>query len=220
MLTHDIPLNKAELLSVVLEAILYGFSLLMFAGTIWVLWFRKSTRQVNRIMLTVACTLLFFSTAHIVIHIIRVMDGLILYGDSYPGGVNAFFGNTLQWTFMWKNYIYIGQSLLGDLVVIYRCYMVWQSYLVIVVPVMLWCATFVCAVEGVRAATTTVEGGIFDGTLAQWIAGFWSMALSTNLLTTGLLAWRIWWVDRQSRRLRAHRQSHLRHVLRVISMLA
>lgn len=39
-----------------------GFSLLMFGGTIWVLLSRRSTHQVNRFMLTVACLLLMCST--------------------------------------------------------------------------------------------------------------------------------------------------------------
>lgn len=39
-----------------------GFSLLMFGGTIHVLWSRQSTHRVNRSMLTVACLLLLIST--------------------------------------------------------------------------------------------------------------------------------------------------------------
>lgn len=78
MVDHGIPLDKAELLSVLLEGILYGktrrrsvgktcwtvigFSLLMFGGTIWVLFSRRSTHRPNHKMLTVTFLLLALST--------------------------------------------------------------------------------------------------------------------------------------------------------------
>lgn len=55
---------------------------------------------------------------HIVIHIIRVIDGLILNRNSYPGGPDAFFADVSQWTFVWKNHIYTAQSLVGDGVIV------------------------------------------------------------------------------------------------------
>ncbi|KAG8214984.1 hypothetical protein J3R82DRAFT_8387 [Butyriboletus roseoflavus] len=114
MSNYGIPLDKAELLSAVLEALLYGFSLLMFGGTICVLWSKRSTHRVNHRMVTVACLLLLFSTVHIVIDIIRIMEGLILYRDTYPEGPVGFFSDVSQWTFVYKNYVYTAQTLLGD----------------------------------------------------------------------------------------------------------
>lgn len=112
----------------------------MFGGTIWELLFRRSSYQLNRKMLTVAFSLLFFSTVvsvsfyfswirigqrsiawgiqHLVIDIIRVMEGLILYRDTYPGGPVAFFSDWSQWTFVSKNYLFTVQSLIGDGVIV------------------------------------------------------------------------------------------------------
>ena len=58
---------------------------------------------------------------------------------------------------MSKNYVFTAQTLIGDGVVVsfafveisnplsalqlYRCYAVWQSKLVMILPVLLWCAT-------------------------------------------------------------------------------
>jgi hypothetical protein len=136
----NIPLDKAELLSVILEAILYGFSLLMFGGTIWTLLSPQSTYPVNRKMFAVAYSLLVMSTAHIIVHIIRVMYGLILYRDTWPGGPVGYFEDVSQWTFNVKNHLYIIQSLIGDGVILYRVYMVWQSKLILIFPLCLWCA--------------------------------------------------------------------------------
>jgi hypothetical protein len=139
MTSNGIPLDKAELLSVILEAILYGFSLLMFGGTMWTLLSQRSIQQLNRKMFAVACALLVVSTAHLVVHIIRVMFGLILYRDTFPGGPAAYFLDVSEWTWNAKNHIYVVQSLIGDGVILYRCYAVWQTVYILIVPMILWC---------------------------------------------------------------------------------
>ncbi|KAH0828756.1 hypothetical protein J3R83DRAFT_3180 [Lanmaoa asiatica] len=237
--TNGIPLDKAELLSVLLEGLLYGFSLLMFGGTIWVLWFQQSTHQVNRRMLTVACLLLLFSTAvsvsfrfswikhrteiaffggtqHLVIDIIRIMEGLILFRDTYPGGPVGYFSNVSQWTFVYKNYVFTAQTLIGDGVILYRCYAVWQSKLVMIIPALLWCAVGVTGIGSPYTASHATQIEVFGGSLSRWITSFYASTLITNLLTTLLLAYRIWSVDRQTARLCDHRTSQLRSILHIV----
>jgi len=85
------------------------------------------------------------------------MYGLILYRDTYPGGPVAYFSVVSQWTFYLKNLVYIAQTVVGDGVIVrfvfvdevrhplstlqlYRCYVVWQSKLVMIFPLLLWCA--------------------------------------------------------------------------------
>ncbi|KAF8129476.1 hypothetical protein EV363DRAFT_1584542 [Boletus edulis] len=206
-----IPLDKAELLSVLLEALLYGFSLLMFGATIWTLL--SSTRKLNRKMITVACALLLCSTVHFVIDIMRVMDGLILYRDTGP---IAYFADVSQWTFVAKNYVFTAQTLIGDGVVLYRCYMVWQSKLVMIFPVLLWCSTVATGIGSPYTASRVTQSEVFGGTLSRWITAFWATALATNLLTTLLLVCRIWYVGRKATRLCGNRQSELRPVLHII----
>ena len=95
---------------------------------------------------------------HIIVHIIRVMYGLILYRDTWPGGPVGYFSDVSEWTFNVKNHLYIFQSLIGDAVMVsvflcrdklgrllislqlYRVYMVWQSKLILIPPLILWCA--------------------------------------------------------------------------------
>jgi len=217
MSTVNIPLDKAELLSVILEAILYGFSLLMFGGTIWTLLYQRSTHPMNSKMLTVACLLLVMSTAHIIVHIIRVMYGLILYRDTWPGGPVGYFSDVSQWTFNVKNHLYIIQSLIGDAVILYRVYMVWQSKSILIAPSLLWCAAGVTGITASVVAQDSTQSGVFGGPLQQWITAFWATSLSTNLLVTLLLIGRIWYIDRKVTRLGAgDRQSPLRPILQIL----
>lgn len=55
---------------------------------------------------------------HLIIDIIRIMEGLILYRDTYPGGPISYFSNVSQWTFVTKNYLFTAQTLIGDGVVV------------------------------------------------------------------------------------------------------
>ncbi|KAF8436521.1 hypothetical protein L210DRAFT_3548252 [Boletus edulis BED1] len=214
--TINVPLDEAELLSVLLEALLYGFSLLMCGGTIWVLLSQRSTRRVNFKMLTVACMLLLFSTVHLGIDIIRTMEGLILYRDTYPGGPVGYFSDVSQWTLLSKTYVYIVQTLIGDSVVLYRCYAVWQSKLVMILPVLLWCAVAVTGSLSCYTALKVTEDGVSREALFQWITSFWATALATNLLTTLLLVSRIWDVNRRATGSSYSPQSQLRSILHTL----
>lgn len=55
---------------------------------------------------------------HLVIDIVRIMEGLILYRDTYQGGPIKFFSNASQWTFVSKNSVYVIQVLIGDGVIV------------------------------------------------------------------------------------------------------
>ncbi|KAG1783396.1 hypothetical protein EV702DRAFT_257704 [Suillus placidus] len=135
-----ILLDSAFLVSSALAGILYGFSVLMFIGTIWTFTYKRRTRDVNYSMAAVATLLFLLSTTDMVLVIIGVEDELVKYRrTTFPGGPDAFFADVSQEIFIAKNVIYTLQTLLGDGVVIYRCYVVWQSVWVIILPCMLWC---------------------------------------------------------------------------------
>ncbi|KAG2140175.1 hypothetical protein DEU56DRAFT_735068 [Suillus clintonianus] len=195
-----IPLDTAAIMSSVLEGILYGFSVLMFIGFVWTFTDKKSVRDVNRPIAAVAALLLVLSTAHIVIGIIHLEAGLVQYRDTYPGGPMAFFADFHRGTFVAKNAIYTLQTLLGDGVVIYRCYVVWQSVWIIILPCIMWCgvgAFGVCSVYYFSQATTSDIENFFNSEPGHWVATFLAFTLATNVLSTGLLAYRIWMIERE-----------------------
>ncbi|KAG2344916.1 hypothetical protein BDR05DRAFT_860518, partial [Suillus weaverae] len=207
--TRGIPSDTAAILSASLEGILYGFSVLMFMGAIWALTYNHRMQDVNRLIIAVAILLLILSTAHIVVNIIRVQDGLVKYRDSFPGGPAAFFEDITQKTYVIKHALYILQTLLADGVVIYRCYVVWQRVCVIILPSMLWC---IVAVTGVSAVYNLSQASrkptdIFTMVVADWIMAFIISTLVTNFLSSGLLAYRIWMIERSVSTVRATKGS-------------
>ncbi|TFY78683.1 hypothetical protein EWM64_g5327 [Hericium alpestre] len=193
----DVSLDKAGIISTVLEGILYGFSVFMYGVTLWVLFYRRSTKEVNRSMVVVACMLFIFSTMHIGVDIHRIIKGLVYNRNFAPGGPAAWFSNPSDFTFVFKSAIYSFQTVTGDGVVIYRCYMVWQNFYIIIFPLIMLCSVVTAAVGSVWACSQAnpSQGGIFFKLTGQWITAFYASTLSTNLICTILLAFRIWQIN-------------------------
>ncbi|KAF7368009.1 hypothetical protein MSAN_00866700 [Mycena sanguinolenta] len=194
-----LPGDKAGLLSTVLESLLYGFSLLMFIATLVILLRGQTWAQVNKPMVIVACCLFILSTIHLAVDISRLNIGLILDRDTYPGGPAAFFANPSENTFVFKNAVYGFQTVLGDGVVIYRCYKVWKSLWVIIFPCMLWIVTAAGSVYSCTRPASTDTADIFVMQLGQWITSFYSMTFSCNLVATVLLATRLYMIHQSVR---------------------
>lgn len=53
-----------------------------------------------------------------IIDIIRTWEGLVEYRNTFPGGPIGFFSDVAQWTFVYKNMVYLLQTLVGDGVVV------------------------------------------------------------------------------------------------------
>ncbi|KIJ62435.1 hypothetical protein HYDPIDRAFT_114550 [Hydnomerulius pinastri MD-312] len=198
MSSQEIPLDFAAIISTVLEGVLYGISLVMFGGTLWALGYGRLKSEINRSMALIAALLTILSTIHLAIDIKRLQDGFITYRDTIPGGPEAFFADVKQETFVFKNAVYSIQTLLGDAVVIYRCYVVWQSRSIIILAVLLWfavAATSVGFLYNIAHATVYAEI-IFVLNTGTWITSFYALTIATNVLSSTLLAYRIWTVSR------------------------
>jgi hypothetical protein len=194
-------LDTACLLAVALEGIVYGFSVLLFIGTIWSLAAKQRIQSVNRPIATVAILLFILSTAHMIVNIIRVEDGLVKYRDTYPGGPVAFFADPAQITLLILRGLYVLQTLLADGVVIYRCYIVWQSVYIIILPCMLWCSVAATGISVVytysqAASVSTDFFANVVGEITRWVTAFFASTMATNALSSGLLAYRIWTIER------------------------
>ncbi|KAG1728798.1 hypothetical protein EDB19DRAFT_1642350 [Suillus lakei] len=214
MSSQGMPMDAAVIMSVLLEGILYGFSVLMFIGTVWTLTYKPCKQDINRPTLVVAILLLILSTAHMVVNTIRAEDGLVKYRDTFRGGPSAFFEDVTQPTYLIKNVLYVMQSLLADAVVIYRCYVVWRSVLVIILPSMLWCSVAVTGIHAVYSCSQA-SSNIFAQALAQWVKAFLASTIATNLLSSGLLAYRIWMIERGVSTVRVTK-STMMHIMRVL----
>ncbi|KAA1467252.1 hypothetical protein DENSPDRAFT_900457 [Dentipellis sp. KUC8613] len=218
--SSNIPLDEAGIISTTLEGILYGFSVFMYGVTMWVLLYRKSTREVNRPMVVVATMLFIFSTVHLGIDIDRIIQGLLDNRNFVPGGPPAWFANPSEFTFVFKSCIYALQTITGDSVMIYRCYKVWQNIYIAIFQITLICSVITTAVGSAwacaQATPSNQAAGVFSKETGRWITAFYSSTLSTNLICTLILAWRIWQINTQVNRNSPATRSSLMPVIFVI----
>jgi len=197
------PIDVDALVAATVEGILYGFSLLMFGLTLWVLTRRKAPRDYNILMITVAVLLLIFSTMHMIADIDRIYTGFITLRAS--GETLTFFGDTSQKTFVFKSSVYAFQTVLGDSVVIYRAYVVWQSVWPILLPLLILGGVIATGVGAVLFAALATVGSplpIFERS-ERWSTSFFASTFACNLTGTLLLAFRLWTLDRRLRNIRS-----------------
>lgn len=136
--------------------------------------------------------------------------------------------------------------IVGDFVLIYRCYIVYGRRWIVVVPsFMLYLTGIAMAIKLMFVEITTSNGAITlnSNVIKPWWSAFFAITAAQNVLTTSkltafpvpiayfhvlaLLVWRIWRVEHQNARYRATvsrtnsmtppPQTHLRKVIRVVA---
>ncbi|TFY82862.1 hypothetical protein EWM64_g1144 [Hericium alpestre] len=187
---QNIPLDKAELLAIFLETLVYGMFLSLYIMLLLVLLrLGPAGRAKRRTMLPVGTILFVLATAHLVIDFVRILDGFVYE----PGGPMVYFSNIAHPLFTAKTVLYVTQTLIGDGVMIWRCYMVYNKKLwVIAVPGIVLlvnaCAGYLVCYELSHATHGTT---VFQ-TAASWIATFFSLTMAINVSCTAVIALRIY----------------------------
>ncbi|KAJ6566094.1 hypothetical protein B0H19DRAFT_1373839 [Mycena capillaripes] len=182
----DIALDKAALISLVLETFNIGIFTVMFAATIRVI-VRRRIYHANRYLLPTVCLIWILSIVHWIINIVRARIAFI---DRAGNGI-AYLANIANPLETAKTGVYVSITVCADLFMIYRCYIVWNRLSVIVLPILSCIATAVSGYGGTHTLLLSGHGGVFVKTLVPWITSFFCTSLITNLLCTTLIAFRI-----------------------------
>jgi len=196
----DLALDKAELVSMFLQSLLYGAFLVLYFGTIYVLVYRRTTDKVNIPLLAAASAMFVLSTVHISLDLSRLIEAFITYGrePQVTGGAVAYYSQINNWKHVLKSAVYLVQTLIGDSFVTYRTYIVWgRRSVVIIVPALLVLGTVVITVGLSNAIASAPTGStIFSSGINPWIKALFAVTLTTNILCTSLIAYRITSINR------------------------
>ncbi|KAF7308930.1 hypothetical protein MKEN_01093500 [Mycena kentingensis (nom. inval.)] len=199
MSTNDPTLSiaKAYLIGGILTAVLYGISIPMFVATLWTLLRGRRWRQVHHTMLAAAC-LLFVSTTGIFSMIaLRLTRAFIDFGPDIPGGASAWLANPAETALLVQSALFALETLVGDAVAIYRCYTVWRKAYIVVLPILLWIGILIAGISFI-VQSLQVATNVHDEDLPRFVAAFLACSLACNLLSTGMLAYRLWEVNRNA----------------------
>jgi uncharacterized membrane protein len=147
----------------------------------------------------ISSVMFFISTFHLAMNCFRLLRGYVDNRLS-PGGPAAYIGNLRPWDHILKDTLYATQENLGSAAAIYRTWVLWSGdWKVIALPMVLLTMNIVagyivCATYSKVDPTSTV----FIPALNNWIKTFYSIAVALNIITTGLMSYRIYMTHRNS----------------------
>ncbi|KAJ7756526.1 hypothetical protein B0H14DRAFT_2977575 [Mycena olivaceomarginata] len=192
-----IPLDKACFLALILETLLYGVFLVLFAATWWCIYQRRPITT-NRMQLVTMSLIWVLSTVHLIIDILRANQAFVAMDGGSAEEYYLNLANPLQAA---KTAVYVTLTLVGDSFAIFRCYIVWgRKRYITGAPLLLLAGTAVGGYGATVAFSRTARGSqVFLTNLLPWITSFLSLTFCTNVFCTSFLAYRILRIQRQVR---------------------
>jgi len=218
MAKHDVPLDITFLVSIWLEALIYGFFMCLFCASVYInVALRRAQDLHSRIMFGIGIVLFVMASMHVAMNCYRMVMAYVIKRDE-PGGPAAYIGALAPWDHVFKDTIYATQEIFGDAVAIYRTWVVWGRDWR---PVALPCALLVVSlVSGYSVCglypTENANASVFDPRLLHWITTFYAISVVQSGLTTGLMAFRIWQTDKKSVKYRTNQEGNLMPILRIL----
>ncbi|KIK91305.1 hypothetical protein PAXRUDRAFT_830961 [Paxillus rubicundulus Ve08.2h10] len=182
-----------------LEAIFFGMNCVLFAFCIYVLWGHAAASR--RILLLTSLLQFLLAAARASISVAELLQALtypIYEADSYysdPGGNDLFIAGFA---------VYVTNSFIEELLLIWRLYVLYDKNIKICIPSLIIWVAHVCvssvAVSGFEPLTATSRSyNVHVFSLAGW-----GLETGVNLLTTLLIARRLWKAARRTAGLSTH----------------
>ncbi|KAJ7862821.1 hypothetical protein B0H13DRAFT_2566015 [Mycena leptocephala] len=217
MALHQYPLDKTFLIGAWLEALLYGCLLCVFGFGVYIQTSSNYGRNTHYGVLFIISILMFIlATVHVAINCFRLVTGFADFADA-PGGPVAYLAELQLWHHIAKDTVYATQSILGDAAAVYRCWILWsKDYRIVIFPCLLLIGEIVSGYM-VCGLYSTFNPAVsdFDAPLTSWITAWYVIAVVENVITTGLMAFRLWRAEKESTRYRTSEGSFM-PILRIL----
>ncbi|KIJ54786.1 hypothetical protein M422DRAFT_64021 [Sphaerobolus stellatus SS14] len=186
MLSNDLY----ALIGFACESTVWGAYTILFIAALVVLFNRRHSRAVNPIVLFFTCILYGACTTHFAIEFNH------FYTTLQSTGVTGYANENQP---LWVADLFISLTdFLGDLFLLWRCWLVWGgNYYVLILPFLTSVGGLACLTEvlhlllGINPSAPVPPSSLVPLGLAGYI-----LPLCTNVMITGLIAGRIYWVTR------------------------
>ncbi|KAG1796262.1 uncharacterized protein HD556DRAFT_1441555 [Suillus plorans] len=180
------PIDIAALIGFGCEAVLYGSYCILFIVSWIVLSQKRPSPNLSSPVVFANCLLFFCCTAHFALefnHFYTTLEstGVDGFSAETPGLIGADF--LISFT-----------DLVGDLVLVYRCWMLWdRNYYVVILPLLTAFGGFACIMEVLHLVITMdpTSPAPPPATVGLGLAGY-ILPLATNFVVTSLIVYRIW----------------------------
>jgi len=195
-MADGLALDTATLAGLFASSILYGIFVVLLIASLYILLFRRKTKNPNFILIAAAMSMFLVNTTVLGISFARVDDAFIILRNE-PGGPIADLTLLSQWKEVTRTALTCSYFVLADAVLIYRCWIVWgKNIWIVVFPMVLFLASATVDVfMVVTMATLDAGDSIFVTALGDWITAVISLTLAQNIIVTSLIVFRIWKIN-------------------------
>ncbi|KAF4607456.1 hypothetical protein EYR38_001528 [Pleurotus pulmonarius] len=179
-----LTLQMAELAGMVVHSTMYGIYVVLFVGTIYALCFKHQTmsgrrysRPINKILLSIAVILFVLISAQWLIQISRLFDAFIFIAN--PTQV---YGSVRSPKNVIKTGLYIGQTVVSDITMVYRLFIVWnRSWRILIFPALITAGLIAAGINVVVSFARSPEtpaAQLFANASSRWITIASTMSLA------------------------------------------
>jgi len=195
-MADSLPLDTATLAGLFASSILYGIFLVLLIGSLYILLYKRKTKQPNYVLILAAVIMFLLNTTVLAISFSRADDAFILDRDE-PGGPIADLELLAQWKEVSRTALTCTYFVLADAILIYRCWIVWaKNAWIVVLPLILFLGSATVDIFMVVTMAGLHDGAsIFVISLHNWITAVISLTLAQNIIVTSLIVFRIWRVN-------------------------
>ncbi|KAI0325185.1 hypothetical protein GY45DRAFT_1364669 [Cubamyces sp. BRFM 1775] len=187
MLGNDI----AALIGFACETALWGANCVLFSISLGLLYRKGRRGDLNLTIFIIHCLLFTTCTAHFGIEFNH------FYTTLNASSSVAGFANETKALLAADVFISIC-DLLGDAMLLYRCWVMWgNARWVVILPVLSAVAGFICLLQVVHfVATLSPASPVPPAAVVPLTTAGYVLPLCTNVMATGLLVLKIWWMTR------------------------
>ncbi|KAJ7757965.1 hypothetical protein B0H16DRAFT_1885414 [Mycena metata] len=191
--THTVNPDQATFLGFGLEGVAYGINVILFGIAIRFLLRRRSRgNQVSNLaILAFSCLMFALCTVHYALNFNNVYNGTMVHvrhiSDETPLQLGA-------------DTIWLLTDFFSQLLLIYRCYLVWgKSIWIIILPLLIALASVSCGL-GVTGLLISIDPNApqLPVALVPLGDGDFALSLILNFMMSSLIVGRIWWMSRNS----------------------
>ncbi|KAH9046128.1 hypothetical protein EDB84DRAFT_1576027, partial [Lactarius hengduanensis] len=188
----DLSWNMASLLSSWVVGPLYGINICVYILCIHVLYM-KGLRGLNLMMLIVASVQFALATGHVITLLVQLIRAFIGAAGTLDGPLNYLLDQSTP-EHVAQEVLYITNSLIGDAIMIWRLWIIWNRNFWLCVPFIVLCVA--SGVTGyialVNLARLTPPDTVFSSRVHSWLIATWALSIATQLGATLLIGYRIW----------------------------
>ncbi|GAW07844.1 hypothetical protein LENED_009862 [Lentinula edodes] len=194
---HTVNSDQATFLGMGFEALAYGIYTLLFFTSLAVLTWRTPALNASKKPMFAATIFMFsLATVHFSLNFNNVYQGLMVKPTAHISDETHLLAGA--------DMIFSISDFCSQLILIYRCYLVWsRNPWVIVLPILISCASVACGI-GLIGLVLTISPNAPQAPAAIVPIGTaaFSMSLCLNFIVSALIVGRIWYITGLNREIK------------------